>query len=545
MTLPRLSPQASFAQFLHLLTLSPSETFIRYRPKIEILRIDVDALLTRKVSGLQLQLKQLLKYLPRLACLELYHPADDPPYRDLNINLRWRFSKDDLLDGLVACSDGDALVPGKTTTTVLKSWRWNSRLAPTDLTLDRLSEMHELPGFRGLRKLAYVNYQLPSMTQFSARARESQEAQDSDLQAITDLAASISVLPDLKHLAIESSTLANGSLLKRLPKTLTHLELVNCWEITSEDLSVFLMSHGNALVHLTLKHCQSLSLGFLPVLGTSCPNLAHLEVDLSYFRHHESYADNKPEYATLLEVNQIPTWPSSIQSIEIIHMRNWTRPAAEMFFGSLMKNAKALPNLRRLEFKVILNIEWRQRQEMRKSLADQMTRVFKRKPSPPIEPRTLRGRHNEANPKCSDETTTLKSRARRSTRITGQAPTYASSQDTAFSGEKRSAGKALPVRRSLRSLKSISSTFDADDEESSEDELSLVHATTRRSKGRTTTAREAGVRDEEFIHGLCDVVDIQVDNQRPAERQYDMDDFLDSPDRSDPEWNSDEDDIFD
>ncbi|KAI0451881.1 hypothetical protein F5B21DRAFT_360486 [Xylaria acuta] len=534
------SPQTTFVRFLHTLALNPSKTLVRYRPKVEILRIDVDTFLTRKVNGLQLQLNQVIRNLPRLSCLELYHPFDDAPYRDLGIHLRWKISKDDLLDGLAPPPDGDSAVGDKTTTTALKSWRWNSRLAPADLSLDRLQEMHALPGFRGLRKLAYVNYQLPSTTQFSARARDSQEAQNSDFQAIAHLAASISVLPDLQHLVIESSTLANGSLLERLPKTLKHLELVNCGEITSEDLSAFLMSHGNFLVHLTLNHCQSLSLGFLPVLGTSCPNLAHLEMDLSYFRHHESYADNKPEYATLLEVDQVPTWPSAIQSIEIIHMRKWSRAAAEMFFDSLMKNAKALPNLRRLEFKVILNIEWRQRRVLEKSLADELTRVFKRKPSP-NEQKTL-CQHNDTKSEGVNETDILKRARRRSTRIIDQSSKPVSNEDGASSSGRRNLGRSLRTRRSLKSLKTISPTFDADDEESSEDELSLGHNIPRRSKSRTTTAKEAGLRDEEFIHGLCDVVDIQVDNQRPAERRYDMDDFLDSAE-SEPEWNSDEDDV--
>ncbi|KAI0425341.1 hypothetical protein F5Y09DRAFT_321994 [Xylaria sp. FL1042] len=536
------SPQASFVQFLQTLALDPSKTLIRYRPKVAILRIDVDAFLTKKVNGQQLQLKQVLKHIPRLACLELYHPADDPPYRDLDTHLRWKLSKDDLLDGLEPPlldqdpSDGD-----ETTTITLKSWRWNSRLVPADLSLDCLSEVHALPSFRSLRKLAYVNYQLPSTTQFSARARQTQEAENSDVQAIADLAASISALPDLQHLVIESSTLANGSLLERLPKTLVHLELVNCWEITSEDMSTFLMSHGHSLGHLTLKHCQSLSLGFLPLLGTSCPNLTHLEVDLSYFRHHESYADNKPEYATLLEEDEVPTWPPSIQSVEIINMRNWTREAAEMFFGSLMKNAKELPNLRRLEFKVILNIEWRQRQEMRRSLADQMTKIFKRKPPPPKERRTLR-QYSEMRLTELDQTQTSKSATRRSARVTGQSSAPVSNKDGRSTPGKHNPAKAVPVRRSLRSFKSIS-TFDADDEDS-EDELAMGHTGARLSRSRTAKGNEIDLEGDEFTHGLCDVVDIQVDNQRPAERQYDMDDFLDSPEQSDPEWNSDEDDVF-
>ncbi|KAH8158541.1 hypothetical protein CIB48_g9714 [Xylaria polymorpha] len=536
------SPQTTFMRFLQTLALPPSETLIRYRPKVEILRIDVDISLTRKVNGLQLQLKQVIKNLPRLTCLELYHPSDDAPFRDLNTNLRWKFSKDDLLDGLAPPLDGDSLVGDKTTTTALKSWRWNSRLAPADLSLDRLQEMHALPGFQRLRKVAYVNYQLPSMTQFSARARDSQEAQNRDFEAIAHLAASIAALPHLEHLVIESSTLANGSLLERLPKALKHLELVNCWEITSEDLSAFLITHGSSLVHLTLNHCQSLSLGFLPVLGTSCPNLAHLEMDMSYFRHHASYADNKPEYATLLEVDQVPTWPSSIQSIEITHMRHFSGGAAQMFFGSLMKNAKALPNLRRLEFKVCLNIEWRLRVNMKDTLTDQMTRVFKRKPSPPKEHKTLH-QHNDAKLKILSQTDTSKPSTRRSVRIIDQSSKSVPDKDGASSSGKRTLITTRRLKARMQGMRG-SLTCDADGEES-EDELSKGRTDARQGKSRTTTAREVGVRDEEFIHGLCDIVDIVVDNQRPAERRYDMDDFLDSPEQSDPEWNSDEDEMFD
>ncbi|KAI8634412.1 hypothetical protein F5Y19DRAFT_413338 [Xylariaceae sp. FL1651] len=537
------SPQVSFAQFLTTLALPPSETLVRYRPKVEILRIDVDTLLSKKVQGVQLTLKRVIKNLPRLSHLELYHPSDDPPYRDLNVHLRWRLAEGDLLEALGAVPDENPSADDQTAPTALQSWRWNSRLVPETFTLDRLSEIHKLPSFQNLRKLAYVNYQLPSLTHFSARVRDSQEAQNSDVQAIAHLAASISVLPNLEHLVIESSTLANGSLLERLPKTLTHLELVNCWEITSEDLATFLISHGNSLVHLTLKHCQSLSLGFLPVLGASCPNLAHLEVDLSYFSHHAFYADNKPEYAVLLGVDQVPTWPSSIQSIEIIHMRNWTREAAEMFFDSLMNNASRLPHLRRLEFKVILNIEWRQRQEMRQSLADQMTRIFKRKSKPPKEQKTLR-QIREMKPKVLISTTTSKPTARRSIRIADQSSTPVAVDGGALSSSGRDLDKILPVSKDLESLKLVASTFDADDEDSSEDELAMSHADAYQSRHKNTTSSGVSLRNNDCFHGLCDIVDIQVDNQRPAERQYDMEDFLDSPEESDPEWNSDEDNVF-
>ncbi|KAI1813367.1 hypothetical protein GGS20DRAFT_553900 [Poronia punctata] len=539
----------SFMHFVNVLALPPSETMVTYRPKVETLRIDVDAFLSRKVNGAHLTLQKVLSNLPRLSSLELFHPADDPPYRDLKANLRWRVSERDLLGALMPSPTTDRSTEGRIQKVGLRSWRWNSRLVPDTLSLERLPTIHSLPSFRGLRKVAFINYQLPSLTQFPARARESQEAQDQDAQAVAHLAASISALPDLQHLIIESSALANGSLLERLPKGLSHLELVNCWEITSEDMSAFLKSHGHSLVHLTLKHCQSLSLGFLPVLGTSCRNLAHLEVVLSYYRHHAAYADNKPEYARLLEEDQVPTWPSSLQSIELINMRNWTRGAAEMFFSSLTQNAKALPNLRRLEFKVILNIEWRQRQELRRSLADKMTRTFKRKWRPPREQAALH-HAREATPTSPDIIDFHTPVRRRSSRIMDQSTTLVSSTNKAGSSQRgRGSGSGnwakdldFPLGQNTKPVRCVSAKFDADDEDSSEDELAMCDTPPRRKQSRTTAAKNTGLQVE-FIHGLCDVVDIQIDNQRPAERQFEMDDFVDSVEVTDPEWNSENDDM--
>ncbi|KAI1269656.1 hypothetical protein F5Y18DRAFT_106233 [Xylariaceae sp. FL1019] len=536
------APQNSFTSFLHTLALDPSSTLIQYRPKVKTLRIDVDACLNKKVDETPRTLERVVRDLPQLRSLELYSSFDNPPYRDLSTHVRWKVTEEDMSAALQSVAPGgNRMTQGRIKPVVLESWRWNSRLFDNNLTLGRIAEVHKLPSLQTLRKVAYVNYQLPSLTRFAARARESQEAQESDRQAIAQLAASISVLPDLHHLVIESSTLANGLLLESLPKTLKHLELVNCWEISSEDLTQFLTSHGSSLTHLTLKHCQSLSLGFLPVLGVACPNLAHLEMDLSYFRHHASYADNKPEYEVLLYADEVPSWPTSIQSIQIINMRNWNREAAEVFFDSLMRNAQNLPCLRRLEFKVILDIEWRQRQEMRKALADQMSKIFKRKPAPPKDHKTLR---IETQNPSTPVKTGGKSGTRRSTRIAGESPTPVSPDVHTLPSLESARKRSRLSLREVRSLNTVLPTFDADDEESSEDELAMNDKPETR-KTATRITKNPNTHIEPFIHGLCDVVDIQVDNQRPAERQYDMEDFLDSPEQEESEWESNEDDIFD
>ncbi|KAI1322693.1 hypothetical protein F5Y16DRAFT_29372 [Xylariaceae sp. FL0255] len=516
-------PQTSFIQFSQTLALDPTDTLVKYRSKVKTLRLNADTFLNRKVGGDTVTLRKLIKDLPNLTELELYHPTDAPPYNDLALNVRCKFAKQDLLDALHPVFDENATTPDKLKMVKLESWRWNSRLVNDTLPLGKLSQIHELPSFQSLRRVAFVNYQLPSLVRFAPRKREGQEAQDADRDEIAHLAASISALPQLKHLIIESSTLANGSLLERLPRNLKHLELVNCWEINSDNFAAFLLSHGSFLTHLTLKHCQSLSLGFLTTLGTACPRLTHLDMDLSYFRHYGSYADNKPEYDSLLENDQIPTWPSSIQSITIIHLRNWGREPAENFFGSLMDNAKSLPHLRRLVFKVILNIGWRERVAVGRAIVDRMNKVFKRKSPPPREHYTLRI-NKIRTPRQLAHTNTKSSEVRRSTRQRNKLnPSEPASPGNDVLGSPTPSSSGGLTRNEFNQKMRIASSrlaslrhrglSDADSEGSSGDELA-----------RGNEDLFEGV----FVQGLCDVVDIQLDNQRPAERRSIFQDFMDT-----------------
>ncbi|KAI1339930.1 hypothetical protein F5Y15DRAFT_59473 [Xylariaceae sp. FL0016] len=528
------SPQASFLRFCNTLSLPPEKSTITYRPKVEIMQIDVDLYLSKKYNGMQMGLNQLLRYLPRLSHLELYHPFDDPGQRQLDGNLRWKLSEDDLMQAFEPLPGADINKGDKTDVTKLLGWRWNSRLVPKSLSLEKLPEVHQNPSFSSLRKVAFVNYQLPSMD-ISLRARETDESRQRDLNAVQLLAHSINSLPMLEHLVLESSTLANGSLLELLPKTLKQLDLINCWEITSEDFAKFLTTHGSSLERLDLKHCQALSLGFLPVLGTSCPKLTHLEMDFNYYRHHHSYADNKPDYDTLLESSQIPTWPHSIQSIVMMHMRNWDGEAATMFFDSLMDNAKDLPHLRRLEFKVNLDIAWRERQELRESIVDKMTRIFKRRSLPPQDFRTLRN-SKETNPKNTNDYKSSKPPARRSTRIAVQ-----SSMPHIPDG---GSAKVMTVNKNFRSMRISKPMFDADDEDSP-DELASDHLDGGRLHRKIPRRKLSPQSDDEIVHGLCDIVDINVDNQRPTEYLLGMEDFWDSAEASDSEWDGGDVDVFD
>ncbi|KAI1769708.1 hypothetical protein GGR53DRAFT_473672 [Hypoxylon sp. FL1150] len=554
------APNLSFSQFINTLNLPSDTTVINYHPKVEILRLAVRAVIGQKNSTNYTSLPEVARNLPRLSHLELYHEFDEPPYRRLDEHIRFKCSSDELME-ILAPQTGDER-NNAIALTELQSWRWNSRLTDESLSLDKLEKFHKNPNFVTLRKVAFLNYQLPSWG-LIPRLRDTKEMQEQDALKITQLAACISALPHLEHLTLESCTLANGSLLQQLPKTLKRLELINCWEVTATDLYEFLLTHGGHLQSLTLNHCQSLSLGFLPVLRSACPNLEHLYMDLSYFRHHEHYADNKPEYETLLTEDEVPAWPSSIQSIEILHMRKWGRRAAETFFGSLLQSAQDLPYLRRLAFRVALDIGWRQRRELRELWVDKMTKVFKRKSKPPRNLTTISDVPTEVQQKTREESRSKDKRPlaapmRRSTRLADISPAQTSSESDKASVSKRGTTRASVIsKRGMARASAISKELkrlrgsgmllkeqDADDEES-EDELAADHSEHSYQGRKVRRISKHSPANDEYIHGLCDIVDIQVDNHRPTERQFDMDDFLDSVEESDPDWDGGDVDVFD
>ncbi|KAI5863534.1 hypothetical protein GGS23DRAFT_567471 [Durotheca rogersii] len=552
------APQTCLGQFLETLALPSATTAINYHPKVKILRLEVASTLARKYNGSYMNLQPLIRSLPNLCQLELYHELDEPPYRRLDERIRFVPAVNELMETLMlsrtagdGVGDEMAAMP-----TNLSTWRWNSRLTPDSLSLDKLHTAHQNPIFAGLRKVAFVNYQLASWG-LPQRQQLNEQIQERSQRRISQLSSCISALPNLKHLVLESCTLANGSLLSLLPTTLRHLELINCWEITATDFGVFLATRGHSLEALTLNHCQSLSLGFLPILGSACPNLAHLYMDLSYFRHHEHYADNKPEYDQLLLEHEVPTWPSSMQSIEILHMRKWGRKAAEMFFESLAESAPSLCHLRRLAFRIALDISWRQRRELREFWVDRLVRVFKRRAKPPCDFKTLRlpsakiareaqgtGEGKQAQKHGGPRSTILP--RRRSTRISELPPTPTSSERETSYLTKSEMVRISAVSRELRGLRGsgmLLKEHHGGDEES-EDELTADHSDRSRRDRKIKKISKNQAHDDKFIHGLCDVVDIHVDNHRPTERHYGMEDFLDSPDESDPEWDGGDADIF-
>ncbi|KAK9778975.1 hypothetical protein SCAR479_04211 [Seiridium cardinale] len=492
---------------------------MRYRSKIETLRVEVGDTLSKKVQGQYVTSWDLIRNLPRLHDIELYHKHDLAYTRDeLEANVRWKYP-DDLFDAL-------AFVPNESRTddyakdspTKLRSWTWSSRLAGESCSLEKLAQIHQTPSFITLRKLKFINYQVPSL---STKVGD-EGALAIDLPEIQKLAAAICALPNLEYLAFKSSTMVNGHLLSLLPKNLKHLELHDCYDVTAEALRDFLLTHGRWMQRLTLDHCRALSLGFLTVLKDACPNLTHLSMNLKYYRYIESWPDNEPDYDELLEPDQVPTWPRTLQYLNIQPIRWVGRSLVESattFLNSLTSSAAALPNLRHVALKNSINISRPERYRLRDTWIPRMENVFKRLSADPRP--VTRAKFVIPIQAVTRETTSdvAAAPARRSNRIAEQPSLLDAAVDEVAETSQREEAVVLRIRKETKRLRLSRRSYHADNE-GSDDELSAT------GSGHTPAAPF-------FRQRLCDVVDIQIDNQKLSEYHFTEQDFIDTPNDDD------------
>jgi hypothetical protein len=574
-------------KLVNLLEADPRHMAFKYRQKVESLRIEVYKVAAYSLAGSgHLDLHGLIRNLPRLAELEFYHEKDMSPYRNLDDNIKWHYPENlfdalDYVDPEANPEQGD-----KTSVCKLRSWRWSSRMAGKSFPIERLREIHLRASFEGLRKIAFVNYQTPYF-----------KKTEDDPNHEKAMAESLSVLKCLEHMIFESSTLVNTTLLPLLPKNLRNLELINCWNIKADEMADFLLTHGRQLRCLTLNHNQSLSLSFLPVLGTACPKLQVFRMNLTYYQLHSSYRDSDPLYEHLLEPGQVPVWPSTLQTIELTHLRQWQTGAAEMFFQSLLDSADRLPDLRKLTIQAILNIGWRDRATFRDKWLGAMDRVFKRVSSPPQKHASLRepeqalpalSLFSKSSAEESQELLTAKRKSLRSS--SGSNSTSVHVVVTSMIHEVpqalRETNKAsvkdpetLPSRRSTRSSTHqnrtgtyAESTSNSDTETAHSDkkpprniarssrasrELASLKVAAGKDSFPSSPPQTPAVdehddalfakggkgkgRAREVVQGMCEVVDVRIDNLRPRETQVTEADFLDEEAPGDGDWNGDDD----
>ncbi|RDW88066.1 hypothetical protein BP6252_00098 [Coleophoma cylindrospora] len=569
---PPLVPMEKAHKLVGLLNADPESLAFAYRQKVESLRIDVGQVAIYSLTGYgHLDLHRLVRKLPRLVDLEFYHQKDMPPYRSLEQVIKWSIpgSLFDALEESTATSTGeDDSHASKSSVTHLRSWRWSSRLAGKERPIEKLREIHLSAPFITLQKLSFINYQMVDL-----------KKGEEDPEHEKCLANAICALPKLEHLVLESSTLVNSAFLPLLPIGLKNLELINCWEVNSEDFGRFLVSHGSQLQSMTLNHNQSLSLSWLPVLANACPKLEVLRADYNYFNLHATYHDATPIYEILLQPGEVPAWPNSLQILEFTDLRKWEVEACEMFFQSLVDSSASLPYLRRLVVHGGLsNLGWRDRAQFRDTWNNTLRRVFKRRFEPCKPHYTLADGFTKAVESSQDTTpvttpeNTTSGPDLKSTSVVIEDPAQAAEtavdvpEDDKRKQELSPQTPRRPVRQARR--QGVKYTEDSSDEE--EKEIKQVKITEREAAHQRHMDRElrvlratAGVlapqhdshpssppstpgnnidegRQRVHIQGLCEVVDIKIDNQRPTEWQVTEADFLDSEPEGDDDWNGDE-----
>ncbi|KFA50479.1 hypothetical protein S40293_03020 [Stachybotrys chartarum IBT 40293] len=519
---PPIKTRAKFSRLAALLEQDPTTTRINYRAKVESLHINIHI-----PQLFQLTLYKMIAGLPRLRELVVFTPLDHVPYRDLDKHVGWRYP-DSLFRALAGMPEELALGPDEPMDdfcpTYLKSWEWSGRFfrARHGPSPGFITGIHQSPAFSGLTKVSFTNFQLPSLHLARSR-REDEETRrrvESEDQAhVEDIAQAISQLKSLNHLVFESSTVMNDQLLPLLPKNLKHLELINCWEIKSEDLSAFLATHGTDLRTLTLLHNQSLNLEFLTTLADTCPCLEELRMSMLYYRHHDSVNDADPMYDFALLPGQLPKWPQSIRVIDIEHIRDWSVEAAETFLQSLIDSAPTLPNLRHLSIKTMLDIPWQSRATVRREWRSRLEHVFLR----PLElPKSsaisesggteepARKRRRRARPSNSP--------SRRSGRI---AASHSESDPRLRQSSKFRRKNAGAMYREPDTDEDLE---EWDSSGSSEDPGGA-------SGSESPEENEQASKQLDLpLQGLCSTVNILFDNQKPREVQYSMEDFLNVPD---------------
>ena len=473
---PPLLPANKAHALLNLLSQPSDSLSMNYSSKIKKLHIEVEPVLLYKRPTLGfLDLATLIEKTPQVHTVRLYHKDDYAVgIPPWHITQsRWMYP-----NALFSALNASGVL--------LRSWDWNSRFLETDVLLGFMAFHHQRPAFRGLRELKLLHLNDSQLDEFS----------DEGGGCLVD---AIKSLPEIQRLEFLESSMVSGQVLTNLPHTIRSLTLRNCDRMWSTDLTAFLTSHGANLQELSLSHNRHLSMSFIQYLGQSCPNLEIFKMDLSM--HDASiYHDVEPHFEKLLSRTETPTWPVKLQEIELIQLRKWDDATAEVFFTSLVNAAPDLRDLRKLGISAILKIGWRDRASFRERWISRLEKVFLRRSLPP-------------NPNLRS----IRKRQLKPSNLV--AANFAAAEtlgDESRPGTANS-GPSTPTKRQSTRLAQQSSV-EAED-------------------SRANSLRGTSPSDVAKTQGMCDIVSIRIDNQRPAEMQYNENDFLDDELSGDEDWN--------
>lgn len=500
------------------------DSALNYRAKVRYLDMDADCTAAN--------IAELISLTPQLRGLRVHYIGDQIPWRRaVSTGLKFK--------GVYPQSIFQSL---QTHHIMLQDWIWNSVLMNNKPLLPTLTDIHSSYPFQSLQSLAFINFNGLNYGE-------------------EEIAKAINTLPQLKRLSFKTSLLVDKKLLLLLPNQLESIELISCPSINSEIISLFLTSHGKNIRQLILNHNSSLNLSFLTELAVTCPRVEYLGINLR----------TRPKFESLLFLNETPAWPASLQHLELFHLRKWSMEIANMFLTSLVDSAASLSNLRRLEIKASLGESgWRDRVMFRDKWIARLKEVFLRVSPPPtphsysidafykhkyglMHSDTTVPNTNVMSPGLAYHTRKDPTPGKRFCHIEIN-PDTSNRHDNGSNNERKStqAGNRRskriklqvnshqhpPPRKSVASRRQTRRKKRSEDSSASED--SAIDDTVEKdSDDEKTSSRDGNERDF-HIQGMCDVVNILIDNLRPTEDHFNENDFLDKEVSGDEDWNGDE-----
>lgn len=386
-----------------------------------------------------------------------------------------------------------------------------------------MKTIHEDRAFQSLRELTLVKYHPEP-----SREEEDEDVVNTDPTMEDLIGTALAVLPNLKTLSFETCGIVRARLLPLLPTNLVNLSIVNCGELLSDALSSFLISHGTQLEELVLHHNQALDLSFLVDLKQSCPKLEVLRMDMTYYSSLVMSSDNEPLYEALLGENEVPTWPTTLRTLDMQYLRKWDSTAASNFFQSLISSAEELLHLQDLTIIAMVDTDWRQRAEFRREWSATFQAVFAREwepPNPHLSSLKAYRMWKEKQAPSQAQQPQIDEEVKVDSFIEGVSEEMAHPQ----AAEESDSDAPLVSRRRKQNEKWGSTRL-----------RSRAKATASYDEESEDLASEQEAEDDEkvtFVQGRCHTVIFRIDNFRPREEIYAEADFLDAEPSGDDEWN--------
>ena len=514
---PALSPRSRAHKMLSTLAKQDETSLMNYRAKVKYLDLEGDQVLSRKYAGTEpIQIGDLLTLTPQVRGFGIHFLYDLPSWHkktavsDLPSGKRRAYQLS-LLSKLNDANSGIRLL----------DWTWNGVMGlPSDMSPHDFLKDNPMTALHFVRSLTFVNpmKQAHEIAWFKQLLCISKSLTTVNLRNLDDVAER----------------------LEFLPSNLTSLEISMCTAFDSSLFAELLASKGASLRKLALNHNDCLDLSFLAVLAATCPHLEVLKMDLRFYNTHFTYNNSDPKFHSLLDTGCNPTWPSTLQRLELFHLRKWDTTVAETFFSSLVDAAKNLPDLRYIDIKASIGeSNWRDRISFRNKWTAKMQKVFARVSEPP-DPRlrslSIFQKHRKEFRKAKPKANGVDGHAAKG--ITSHsAPiltpetskTVSEDSDAPLASRLRHPKPTNPpqliTRRRRRRTRKHKHKHSPGSSSSSEEDSALDDDNPLSNPSPADLPIEE--EGEAFVQGMCDVVRVAIDNLRPTEEHLDERDFLD------------------